>query len=199
MSIREIRPNDADFSISQDLPMPTHLIRCIPALAATLLLGGCLLGLETENAEPSEETKAKENDVMTAAVAGVPWSVRANDTWFDVVSLVENAIGGRNTATYVAFRLKGLQRTGTIPIGGTVMPYAAVELRRSDAVYTHNPVQRVGTMTITELTPTRISGTYSFTVSRVSGNVANTPSSVEVTNGSFSLAVWPPYSVSITP
>jgi len=177
--------------------MQLGFTRIVSVVVPTLLLAACELSVEN-NGPVSDETKAKVNDVMSATVAGTSWNVRANDTWFDVVNLESNSIGGRDAAIYIGFRLNGVRRTGTFPIGGAARPNATVDVRKDGALYIDDAVQSVGTVTISELTPTRISGTFSFTVPRFSG-ATTAAASVAVTNGSFSIAVWPPYSVSITP
>jgi hypothetical protein len=180
--------------------MKSGVARAGVALVSALSFSACILGVDPPP-EASEETKAKYPDVVSATVGGVPWSAKVNDTWFDVVDLVEFSIGGRNSANYLGFRLRGVNRLGTYPIGGSTSPFATVDLRQNSIMYGNPTISSIGTVTVTELSPTRISGTFAFTALRITpitpGGMIYERTTMPVTNGTFSIAVYPNYSIPI--
>jgi hypothetical protein len=181
--------------------MNTSVARFAVALIGALSFSACLLGVEPPpKADP--ETVAKYGDVVSAKVGGYGWSVKINDTWFTVVDVATFSIGGRNTTTYMALRLTGIDRLGTFPIGGRASSVANAEVRQNGVFYnTNSSAVAVGSLTVTELSATRVAGTFTFTAPRltagVPGGMQNELSSMPVTDGSFSLAVYPAYSIPI--
>ena len=179
--------------------MKASVARVAVALIGALPFSACLLGVEPPpKADP--ETVAKYGDVVSAKIGGYGWTVKINDTWFTVIDAVTFSVGGRNTNTYVALRLTGIDRLGTFPIGGRGSSVASAEVRQGGDIYTTNvSTVPVGSLTVTEMTATRVAGTFSFSAPRATqtGGMLSESSSMPVTDGTFSLAVYPAYSIPI--
>jgi hypothetical protein len=173
--------------------MPTRLARLAAASLPSLLLSGCLLGLDAP--EESGTTRAKRNDVITASVGGSTWEAKGDATTFASVDIAAYAIGGFSSTTSLTLRLVGVGRPGTYPIGGSVPPYATVRYVGANGTFGNVSALPIGTLTITEITPERIGGTFAFTAPREDRSAGT----VVVTGGSFSIAVIPAYSIPIQP
>ena len=178
--------------------------RGIATTSVALSVSGCLLGVDPPP-EADAQTKAKYPDVVSATVGSVPWSVKVNDTWFTALDDTTFTIGGRNSSNYLGFRLYRVNRAGTYQIRQFGAPYVTVELEQSGVLYSNRPTftnntnAPVGTVTVTELTPSRISGTFSVVLPRLLLGEPGTSErvSMPITNGSFSIAVYPEYSIPI--
>jgi hypothetical protein len=183
-----------------DQTVKSGVARIAIAVVGALTFSACLLGVDPP-AEADAETKAKYPDVVSATVGGVPWSVKVNDTWFAVLGVGTFTIGGRNAANSLKFYVNGVNRLGTYPIGGGAWPNAIVELTQDGVLYAQVTSASIGSFTVTELTTTRFAGTFTFTVPRYTpitpGGMTNERTSMPVTNGTFSVAVYPAYSIPI--
>lgn len=170
--------------------MPASLKRLASPLLS-LLLSGCLLGIDS----PDESTAnaEKRNDVMQATVSGFGWEAKREATTFASVDVNSYAVGGTSGSSSLVVRLVGIGKLGTYSIGGTAAPYATASFTSATGKFGNVTGQPIGTLTITELTPQRIGGTFAFTAPRLDGGSG----SVSVTGGSFSIAIIPAYSVPI--
>jgi hypothetical protein len=178
--------------------------RGIVNASLALSVSGCLLGVDPPP-EADSQTKAKYPDVVSATVGAVPWSVKVNDTWFTSIDDTTFTIGGRNSSNYLGFRFYRVNRAGTYQIRQSGAPYVTVELEQSGVLYSNRPTftnntnAPIGSVTVTELTPTRISGTFTVVLPRLLLGAPGTSEreSMPVTNGTFSIAVYPEYSIPI--
>jgi hypothetical protein len=172
--------------------MPTLLSR-LAAILPAMLLSGCLLGIDAP--EESNAITEKRNDVLQASVGGFPWEAKREATTFASVDLTTYAIGGSTSSSELTLRLVGIGRTGTYPIGGSTPPFATARYVSVNGEFGNITTLPIGTITVNELTPQRIAGTFAFNAPRRDGNSG----SISITGGTFSIAVIPAYSIPISP
>jgi len=148
------------------------------ALFATLLLSAC--GGDGDGL--TEPDLSPENGTMTATVDGTSWSAIQ-------ISIVRGGniitIGGGSVdliAMGIAWQDQGV---GTYTVGGTPLATANLSEGGSNS-WQANGVQGSGSVTVTSISATRVTGTFVFTAEASQGS--GTPASRVVTNGAFDIA-----------
>lgn len=168
-------------------------MRAARLLACAIPLTACLAGIDSETG-PKRSTE-KDNDFLRATVAGSAWEARGDGTTFRTDDLISFKLLASSASQSVELRLVKVGRLGTYSIGGFIPPYASVSFRSAGGVtYGNTGTGSIGSVTITELTPSRVTGTFAFDGVRVDGAIGQ---GLSVTGGSFSIAIIPAYSVEI--
>jgi hypothetical protein len=157
--------------------MPLYRTQTL-TLFATLLLSAC--GSDGDGL--TEPDLSPENGTMTATVDGMSWSAIQ-------IAIVRGGniitIGAANIdliAIGIAWQDQGV---GTYTIGGTPLATANLSEGGSNS-WQANGVLGSGSVTITSVSATRVTGTFVFTAEASAGS--GTPASRVVTNGAFDIA-----------
>ena len=166
--------------------MPESMRRVSMLFALTAVLAACSLDVEPEVQDASRFVRAKVN--------GQDWEVLGSRAGFVVTSSGASVVGSNVNNSAIVLTLRGVNKVGVYAVRsiGTTGIQAGVT---TSSRYTYI-ADSVGTVTITELTANRVSGTFSF----VASFAVNAPTATHtVTDGVFSVPIDPPGAIPIVP
>jgi hypothetical protein len=154
-------------------------VRRILSLSLTLVLVACGGDDDGGLMEPETPATGPANGTMTATVDGNSWT--AIQIVVVRTSSVVSVAGGSSAAEALAIAWQD-QGIGTYIIGGT--PIATANMNDGGNVWSASGVQGSGSVTITAISATSVSGTFTFTAV-IQG--AGSPETRTATNGAFTV------------
>jgi hypothetical protein len=154
--------------------------------ALTAVFAACSLDVEPEVQDASRFVRAKVN--------GQDWEVLGSRAALLVSSTAAFIVGANVNNSSIVLTLRGVNKVGVYSVRSSGSPGVEAGVTTSSR-YTY-VADSVGTVTITELTANRVSGTFSF----VASFTANAPPATHtVTDGAFSVPIDPPGAIPIVP
>ncbi len=146
----------------------------------TMLTFGLLMGACTKDDSGTPENPIAGNGTMSLDYGGTSWSASLAVQGINTNGVI-NVTGSDSGAKQASVILVGVSETGTYSVGaGSQNQLRWTEGLGQEQTYVANGILGNGSVTISELSATKVVGTFSFTGYNTSGETK------EISNGAFS-------------
>ncbi len=145
-----------------------------------IMIGGLLLTSCTKDDDTTPENPVAGNGTMSLTVDGSSWTASLSVQGVNTNGVV-NVTGSDSNAHQASVILMGVTEPGTYQVStGSQHQLRWTEGLGQDQTFVANGILGSGTITVTEISSTKVVGTFSFT------GFSTASSSKEITNGQFS-------------